>query len=129
MLLIAGEINRRARHKSLASARLTEALEIFTRLGAPLWVERTTAELARLGLRRTPASSSLTIGEERVAELVAAGLSNPQVAAQLFMAQRTVEAHLSRIYRKLGVTSRTGLARAIPRADTTLRQQDANEIT
>ena len=127
-LLIAGEIHRRARHKSLASARLNEALQIFVRLGAPLWVERTTAELDRLGLRRADASSSLTLGEERVAELVAAGLSNPQVAAQLFMAQRTVEAHLSRIYRKLGVTSRTEMARAILFARATVPYQDADDL-
>jgi DNA-binding NarL/FixJ family response regulator len=90
-------------------------LAIFERLGAPLWVERTLAELDRIGRPKGAAvpPSALTPAERRVADLVASGLSNPQVAANLFMAQRTVEAHLSRIYRKLGVRSRTELANSI----------------
>ena len=55
----------------------------------------------------------LTRGERRVAELVAAGLSNKQVAGQLYLSDRTVEAHLSRVYAKLGVASRAQLARRL----------------
>jgi DNA-binding CsgD family transcriptional regulator len=55
----------------------------------------------------------LTTTERRVADLVAAGRTNAEVAAELFMSQRTVESHLSRIYRKLHVRSRTELSRAL----------------
>ncbi len=68
-------------------------------------------ELARVPGRRRDDSAALTETERRVAELVAQGLSNKQVAAALFVTVRTVEAALTRIYRKLGVRSRTELAR------------------
>jgi DNA-binding CsgD family transcriptional regulator len=55
----------------------------------------------------------LTSTERRVADLVAAGRTNAEVAAELFMSQRTVESHLSRIYRKLDIRSRTELSRAL----------------
>jgi DNA-binding CsgD family transcriptional regulator len=55
----------------------------------------------------------LTSTERRVADLVAAGRTNAEVAAELFMSQRTVESHLSRIYRKLDVRSRTELSRTL----------------
>ena len=110
-LLAAGEVHRRARHKSLADGSLREALAIFEDLGAPLWAQRTRAELDLLGIRRSPATSGLTATERSVADLVGTGLTNAQVAAQLFMSQRTVEAHLSRVFRKLGVRSRTEMSR------------------
>jgi DNA-binding CsgD family transcriptional regulator len=110
-LLVAGEVNRRARHKTLANAHLESALAIFERLGAPLWSERTRAEIDRLGLRRTPPDSGLSPIEMRVADLAGTGLTNAQIATRLFMSPRTVEAHLSRIYRKLGVNSRTAMSR------------------
>jgi DNA-binding CsgD family transcriptional regulator len=107
-----GMVLRRHRHKAAAKASLEQALGIFERLGAPLWVEATSAELGRVGLR--PAApvgvSGITAAEARVAELVAAGRSNREVAGELFMSPKTVEAHLSRIYRKLGVRSRAELA-------------------
>jgi DNA-binding NarL/FixJ family response regulator len=56
----------------------------------------------------------LTATETRVAELVARGLTNKAVAAELFVSDRTIEGHLSRIYTKLGVRSRTELARRFP---------------
>jgi DNA-binding CsgD family transcriptional regulator len=55
----------------------------------------------------------LTAAEQRVADLVAVGHTNPEIATALFMGQRTVEAHLSRVFRKLGVRSRTELCRAL----------------
>lgn len=110
-LLTAGEVHRRARHKSLADGSLREALAIFDDLGAPLWAQRTRAELDRLGIRRSPEISGLTATERSVADLVGTGLTNAQVAAQLFMSKRTVEAHLSRVFRKLGVRSRTEMSR------------------
>ena len=110
-LLAAGEVHRRARHKSLADGSLREALAIFEDLGAPLWAQRTRVELDHLGIRRSPEISGLTATERSVADLVGTGLTNAQVAAQLFMSQRTVEAHLSRVFRKLGVRSRTEMSR------------------
>jgi DNA-binding CsgD family transcriptional regulator len=118
-LLIAGEVHRRARHKKLAKSALDEAAAIFGRLGSPCWEQRAREELRRLGLRRavaTAADSALTPAEERVADLVASGLTNADVAAQLFMGQRTVEAHLTKIYTKLGVHSRTQLSLVRPTA-------------
>ena len=67
-------------------------------LGAPLWAEKARAEIARIGVRRAP--EELTEGEERVAELAAQGLTNPEIAARLFMSRRTVEANLARALRE-----------------------------
>ena len=101
-LLTAGEVHRRARHKRLAKTRITEALALFERLGAPAWAERSRPELACVGSRpAAPHRSSLTAAEQRVAEMVVLGHSNAQVAAELFMGRRTVESHLTRIYQKL----------------------------
>jgi DNA-binding CsgD family transcriptional regulator len=111
-LLAYGALLRRARQKRAARERLEEALGIFEQLGAEVWAERTRAELARLGGRR-PAGQKLTPTELRVAQLVAEGRSNKEVAAALVVSPRTVEDHLSRIYQKLGVRSRTQLAALI----------------
>jgi DNA-binding NarL/FixJ family response regulator len=110
-LLVAGEVHRRARHRALAQGRLQAALQIFERLGAPRWAERARDQLDHLGIRRAPTGLTLTDGERQVADLAALGLTNSEIAGRLFMAQRTVEAHLSRAYRKLGVATRTELAR------------------
>jgi len=112
-LLVAGEVHRRAKHKGRAKDLLASALTTFEGLGARCWAERTHAELDRVGLRPPGAAGTneLTQAEQRVADLVADGQTTKEVAAALFMAPRTVEAHLSRIYRKLGVRSRTELAR------------------
>jgi DNA-binding CsgD family transcriptional regulator len=110
-LMVAGEIHRRERRKSVAKGHLDAALAIFDRLGSPLWAARTQLEIDRLGLRKAAAGSQLTEGERRVADLAANGLTNAQIASQLFMSSRTVEAHLTRIYRKLDVKSRTQMAR------------------
>jgi DNA-binding NarL/FixJ family response regulator len=80
------------------------------RLGATIWAERAREELSRIS-GRAPASGELTPSEHRVAELVAQGRTNREVAAALFLAERTVETHLSHVYRKLGIRSRTELAR------------------
>lgn len=112
-LLVHGTIRRRARQKRAARESLQRALEIFEQLGSPLWADKTRAELRRIGLR-PPAPSGLTPSEERVAELVAAGHTNREVADALFISIKTVDSNLSRIYRKLGVRSRTELARKLP---------------
>jgi DNA-binding NarL/FixJ family response regulator len=82
---------------------------VFEELGVPLWAEAARAEIARIGGRT--AGDGLTPSEHRVASLVANGRSNREVAAELFVTVRTVETALTRIYRKLGVRSRTELAR------------------
>ena len=107
-LLVLGVTQRRAKGKRPAREALEEALGLFESLGAPLWAEKARGELARIGGRRT--AGGLTPTERRVAELVASGLSNKQVAAELFVSVRAVEANLTRVYAKLGIRSRTELA-------------------
>ena len=80
------------------------------RQGAELWARRAADELRRISGRR-PAGAELTETELRVARLAAEGRANKEIAAAMFMSVHTVEAHLSRVYRKLGLRSRTGLAR------------------
>ena len=111
-LLVEGRIHRRERRKGKAKAKLEQALAEFEGLGAALWAERAREELGRVGLRRA-ATSGLTETEGRVAELVAAGRTNREVAAELFLSVKTVEVYLTRIYRKHGVRSRTQLAHAL----------------
>jgi ATP/maltotriose-dependent transcriptional regulator MalT len=108
-LLALGSARRRARRRAAARESLGGALAIFERLGAPLWAGQARAELASLGGRAAP-DGGLTAAELRVAELVAGGLSTKEAAAALVVSPKTVEGHLSRIYAKLGVRSRTQLA-------------------
>jgi DNA-binding CsgD family transcriptional regulator len=108
-LLVRGAVERRAKRKREARDTLTKALEIFDGLGAALWADKTREELARIG-GRAPSSLELTPTEDRVAALVAAGSTNREVADALFISIHTVEANLKRIYRKLGVRSRTEMA-------------------
>ena len=106
-LLVRGRLLRRAKQKRAAADSLREALAIFERLGAPAWEAHTRAELDRVGLRRSP--DELTATERRVAELTATGLTNREVAQRAFMSPKTVQANLTRIYRKLGINSRAEL--------------------
>jgi DNA-binding CsgD family transcriptional regulator len=107
-LLVKGRLHRRAKQKRPAADALQQALEIFKRLGAPTWAERAGRELGRVGLR--PASPwELTETERRVAELAAIGRTNREVARELFMSPKTVEANLARVYRKLAIRSRAEL--------------------
>jgi DNA-binding CsgD family transcriptional regulator len=108
-LLCLGVARRQAHQKRVAREALDPAIAIFEALGARLWAERARAELRRIS-GRAPASDELTETERRVAELAAVGRTNREIAAELFMGVSTVEAHLSRVYRKLGVRSRTELA-------------------
>ena len=112
-LLVRGTVERRAKRKREARDTLTKALEVFDGLGAALWADKARAELARIG-GRAPSSLDLTPTEDRVAALVAAGSTNREVADALFVSVHTVEANLKRIYRKLGIRSRTELASKFP---------------
>ena len=123
-LLCLGTVRRQAQQRKAAREALEEALAIFEELGARLWAEKARAELARISGRRTT-SDELTGTERRVAELAASGHTNKEIAAELFMGVSTVEAHLSRIYRKLGLRSRTELAGRIATArDETVKTGD-----
>jgi DNA-binding CsgD family transcriptional regulator len=115
-LLALGSVHRQAKHKRHARDALDRALAIFEELGAPLWAEKARAELRRISGRR-PASDELSETEERVAALATDGRSNKQIAAELYTSVRTVEAHLSHIYRKLGVRSRAELTRRLTTAE------------
>lgn len=110
--LLYGEWLRRARRKSEARAHLTEALEVFERLDLRPWAERARHELSAAGAPAAdPAGASatatgLTPQELQIVRLAAEGLSNRDIAAQLFLSHRTVGYHLYKAYPKLGVTSR-----------------------
>jgi DNA-binding CsgD family transcriptional regulator len=108
-LLAAGSIHRQATRKRPARDALLGALAIFEDLGAPLWADKARAELLRISGRR-PAEAELSESERRVAALAAEGRSNKEIAAALYLSVRTVETHLTHIYRKLGLRSRTELA-------------------
>jgi DNA-binding CsgD family transcriptional regulator len=108
-LLCLGAVRRQAQERKAARDALDQALAIFDELGARLWAAKAQAELARISGRRAPSSEELTGTEQRVAELAAQGRSNKEIAAELYMGVSTVEAHLSRVYRKLDVR-RAGLA-------------------
>lgn len=112
-LLEKGSLERRAKRKAAAKQTLEQALAVLEPLDARLWLSRTRDELARIGLRRARASEGLTPTQARVGELVAAGLTNPEIARKLHMSARTVESHLSRVYRAHGVTSRSQLTAAL----------------
>ncbi|MGH2727912.1 MAG: helix-turn-helix transcriptional regulator [Actinomycetota bacterium] len=107
-LLAKGRLLRRAKQKRAAADALTQALGMFEQLGSPPWIDQARGELDRVGLRRA-APLDLTETERRVAELVAAGRTNREVAAQMFVSPKTVEANLVRVYRKLGIGSRAEL--------------------
>jgi len=107
--LAQGAAQRRARQRRNARGSLESALATFEELGTALWAEKARAELARIG-GRGPAGAGLTPSERRIAELVAEGKTNKEVAAALVVAERTVESALTQIYRKLDVRSRTELA-------------------
>jgi DNA-binding NarL/FixJ family response regulator len=109
-LLALGSVHRRARRKRVARETLAEAETIFESLPAPLWAERARNEAARIG-GRVARGTELTEVERRIAKLVAEGRSNAEVASELVVSRKTIEWNLSNVYRKLGVRSRTELAR------------------
>ena len=104
---------RRARRRADARSHLRAALATFEQLGATPWAARARRELAAASGRSTPTSTDiaelLTPQELAVATLVARGLRNDDVAASLYVTRRAIEYHLTNIYRKLEITSRTQL--------------------
>jgi DNA-binding CsgD family transcriptional regulator len=110
-LLSLGVVLRRARQKRSARESLEAALAGFEAIGAMSWVAAVRVELARIGGRQR--MEGLSPSELSVAELVAEGRTNREIASALFLQERTVASHLTHIYAKLGVRSRTELARQL----------------
>jgi DNA-binding CsgD family transcriptional regulator len=113
--LLYGEWLRRARRRTDARDQLTAALRTFEEVGAAPWAARARSELSAAGasIARTTESdvlASLTPQELQISQLAAQGLSNNDIAAQLFLSPRTVAYHLYKAYPKLGITSRAELA-------------------
>jgi DNA-binding CsgD family transcriptional regulator/tetratricopeptide (TPR) repeat protein len=108
--LLHGRLQRRLRRQDLAATTLRATVDEFERLGTPLWADHARDQLARtnIGPRETAA---LTPSELRVAELAATGMTNRDMATTLFISPKTVEATLSRVYRKLNIHSRAELGR------------------
>ncbi|MFC6237359.1 LuxR C-terminal-related transcriptional regulator [Longivirga aurantiaca] len=117
ILLLQGEWLRRSRRPADARAPLTEATQLFRRSDAAPWAERAERELAAAGGSLSSPARIATVGltpqELRIALAVAEGLSNNEIASTVFLSVKTVETHLTRIYRKLGVRSRGGVAKAL----------------
>lgn len=115
--LLLGSRLRRGGHRAAARVHLRAARDAFAAMDLTLWAGRATAELAGSGETRRArgpvVEEPLTSQESRVALLVARGLTNREVAAALFLSPKTVEHHLSAVYRKRGLRSRTELARAV----------------
>jgi len=111
-LQLLGTAQRRAQHKRAARETLERSLSIFEALGARLWAEKARSELRRIG-GRTASDSELSETERQIVELVVAGRKNREVAEELSLSPNTVAWNLSKIYRKLGVRSRTELAAQI----------------
>src|SRR5262245_4816296 len=111
-LQLLGTAQRRAQHKRAARETLDRSLTIFEALGSRLWAEKTRSELRRIG-GRSASDGELSETERQIVELVVAGRKNREVAEELSLSPNTVAWNLSKIYRKLGVRSRTELAAQI----------------
>jgi DNA-binding CsgD family transcriptional regulator len=113
--LVYGEWLRRERQTREARRHLRRAADLFRQVGAPPWEGRAEAELRATGetaRRRDPSTlDQLTPQELQIAGLVASGMTNRQIAAQLYLSPRTIDYHLRKVFSKLGVSSRTELVR------------------
>ena len=122
--LLYGEWLRRENRRADAREQLRAAHDMLTAMGMEAFAERARHELLATGetvARRTvETATTLSAQEANVARLAAAGHTNPDIGAQLFISARTVEWHLRKIFAKLGITSRRELRKAIP----ALRQPD-----
>jgi DNA-binding CsgD family transcriptional regulator len=108
-LLALGRLHRRRNERQRAQECLERAAAVFESCGARAWAAITATELSRARARRSR-GTQLTATERQICELAMAGLRNSEIAVRLFLSAKTVEANLSRAYRKLGVRSRTELS-------------------
>ena len=118
--LLYGEWLRRERRRTDSRVHLRAALDSFRTMGAVPWAERAEAELRASGetarKRDLSTAGQLTPQELQIARLVTGGLTNKEIAAQLYLSPRTVDYHLRKVFTKLGITSRTELVRdGLPR--------------
>jgi len=115
-----GAALRRSRQRGAAISRLREGLDLASRCSARALAERARSELRVAGAKpRRDAlrgSDALTASELRVARMAAAGMANKRIAQDLFVSLRTVETHLTHVYRKLGIASRAELPPALAAA-------------
>jgi DNA-binding CsgD family transcriptional regulator len=117
--LLYGEWLRRERRRTDAREQLRTACEMFVPMGAEAFAQRAERELLATGetarKRTVETRTQLTPQEVQVAGLARDGLSNPEIGAQLFISPRTVQYHLSKVFTKLDISSRTQLERVLPK--------------
>jgi DNA-binding CsgD family transcriptional regulator len=115
--LLYGEWLRREHRRTDAREQLRTAHRMFVSMGADGFAERAARELGAAGVRvrkhTTGTPAQLTARETQIAQLAANGLSNPEIAAQLFVSRRTIEYHLSKIFAKLAISTRNQLRLAL----------------
>ena len=111
--LVMGEVLRRMRRRDAAAQAVGDALLQFDQLGSPLWADRARKMLAGIDVSGRSGEVALTDSERRIAEHVASGMSNKEVADVLFVSVKTVETNLTRVYRKLGIRSRAQLGKRL----------------
>ena len=123
--LLYGEWLRREARRADARAQLRTAHDMFAAIGMAAFAERARRELAATGetarQRTVEARDTLTPQEAQIAQLARAGMSSPEIAAQLFLSPRTVEWHLSKVFTKLEISSRRQLQRALPHGANAVR--------
>jgi DNA-binding CsgD family transcriptional regulator len=119
--LLYGEWLRRENRRLDAREQLRIAHEWFTTIGMEAFAERARTELQATGehvrQHTVETRDDLTAQERQIAELARDGLSNPEIAARLFLSPRTVEWHLRHVFAKLGIKSRRDLLRALPHSE------------
>ena len=115
-LLVLGQIERRRKARGQSRDALRRAHDLAAEMGHRPLLAQIEREMPRIAPERS--GSELTGTERRVAELIAAGATNRDAAAELFVSVRTIETHVAAIYRKLGVRSRAELARRLPPSPT-----------
>jgi DNA-binding CsgD family transcriptional regulator len=125
--LLYGEWLRRERRRTDARAQLRTAHAMLDEMGMQAFAERARRELAATGettrKRTVDTSSELTAQEAQIARLARDGLSNPEIGARLFLSARTVQYHLSKVFAKLDISSRSQLENALPAGPATARQR------